>query len=212
MQPLALVVEVALAPHLEGHLHGQPLGCRHGCNLLLDSDIHLLPEPRHGRHASGPHLLDGVLDHLGVAVHCHLGAAVQAHIGEPFLEDVAQGQECHRHIVGAYHVKAYAVTYDGGVIVGMGEDSPLGLAGGARGVDQCGDVLGRSLGCPALYDGLGLPAGLLAELDEVVPRHRGGVVGVELHGLDRHYAGEHAGHLLHLAGVVILCLVARKEQ
>ena len=60
------------------------------------------------------------------------------------LEDMAEGQKRQRLVIGA-KIKDAGTGRDVAGEVVMSEHDPLGIAGGARGVDQTGQIAGRNV-------------------------------------------------------------------
>ena len=72
------------------------------------------------------------------------------------------------------------VNLDGGVETAVGEDSSLGLSGGAGSIEQRGHIVGHGPGRAGLHFAAAFVGGRFPEFKELGESEGGGVVGVAL--------------------------------
>ena len=164
-----------LAPHPDRPAEDLLPQRRVGGHLLVDPRVHLLVEARHRAHDVRAHLAH-VLRHLLDALRVGDGDPAVEHevVAGGALEAVAQRQEAQRRPLLVHHREELLRGEDVVEEVRVGEHDPLGVAGGARGVDEGGEVAARHLGGAAAHR---LAVGgerLLALRTQLVERHRAG--------------------------------------
>ena len=193
-----------------GETTGHPLRLR---QFVLDGRVNLLPETGHAAHDGRTHLANGILYILGVYVDGNAHAYRQAVVRPSPLEDVGQRQEAERYVaVGASH-QPLQVNAHGLVVIRVSQHHPFGLAGRTRGVDERGQIVGRTGIATAFYLGYHIGTGQTALLHEVIEIDRRMVVGSPLDGrveknefLERRTLTQ--GH----NGIVVLHLPAHKQK
>ena len=145
--------------HLLGNAHAYANAPCVSCTLqrtrFLEGDHHagieLLPNAGHGGEHRGGNLAHVLGNRFGVLDKIQFGAGIERKVlSAHALGNVAQGQEAHAFIA--------LVLRHQGVEAARGVDQSavavhgsLGLAGGARGVDQNGKVLGLAVGRTLLH-------------------------------------------------------------
>ena len=152
-----------LAPHPDRPAEDLLPQRRVGRHLLVDPRVHLLVEARHRAHDVRAHLAH-VLRHLLDALRVGDGDPRVEHevVAGGALEAVAERQEAQRRPLLVHHREDLLRGEDVVEEVAVGEHDPLGVAGGARGVDEGGEVVLRHLGGAATHRitvGAGAPPG-----------------------------------------------------
>jgi len=115
--------------------------------LVVDLGEELLGQQRHGDEDRGPQRLDVVADGAQALDEIHAAAFDQRHheVGGE-REGVEERQHDQKVVFGGDHVAdGFKTALRVAAEVEVGEHRALGLAGGARGVDDRGDVLRRGL-------------------------------------------------------------------
>ena len=123
--------------------------------------IELFPHAGYGRKHRGRNFAYVLRDSLWVFHEIEFRAGIQREIlATHTLGDMAQGQKTHPLVVHRLRDQR-VVTVHGKDQTLVQMHSPLGLACGARGIDQDGQVLGLALGS-TLAHGLGMGGQMLA--------------------------------------------------
>ena len=211
----AHIFQVALAAYGQRMADDELLDCRHGLDLLADPCVDLLPETGHAAHQVGMHCVDGLGDDARVIIDGDRHSARYAEIAPGLLEDVRHRQESHRQVGVLDGMEDAEMLLYGRVIVRMGYRHALGLAGGARGIDQRGHVLGQAALRAFGHEADGLLVGLHAEPHEIIPEDSHRVVVVQLKSVvfEDNDASHAVGMLLPMVvGHGILVLVAHEEH
>jgi hypothetical protein len=160
LQPAADGLALFVAAHLlQADADGQLVGpLLEGIGFLerdADAGIELLPDPRHGAEHRGRDLAHVLGNGFRVLDEIELGAGVEREIGAAgALGDVAQRQEAHALVVFVLRRRAVEALHRGEQ-VGVREHRALGLAGGARGVDQDREIVGLARRDACLPFGIG---------------------------------------------------------
>jgi len=163
----AHIVQVVFSSHLEGVEHQGASQRAFVGDTFVHALVDFLPEARHAAHHRGTHLAEGLL-HLGRAqVDAYQGAPVQAEVSPCLFEDMCQGQEVERHVVVGQGAEQVVVHAENLVVVAVAQHDALGLAGGARGVENVHQVMFVYAGRPFIHQRLvGQP---FAQLQKLVP-------------------------------------------
>ena len=133
-------------------------------------------------------------DGKGIAPHSysikdHSDAHHKAKIGPGLLKNMAERQEGHRCVRIRQVGEAGTVEIQRGVEARVHQHGAFRLAGGAGGVDKCGDVVGGSLGRAQFDLGTRFGTGLGTKAQEVDIRQRAAVIGIE------HYVRVHGNNM-----------------
>ena len=173
------IVQIVLAPHLQGIQHqGTAQGAFVG-NALVHALVHLLPEAGHAAHHRGTHLAERLL-HVGrIQIDAHQHAAPQAEVGPRLLEDVGEGEEIERHVPVGQNAEQLVVHAEYLIIIAIPQHHALRFACRARGVEDVHQVMlldvGGALGNQRLV------RQVAAQGQELVPIEGGQVARVFLH-------------------------------
>ena len=147
---LAQIFDIVLMAHLERRIEEEALGTARIVDFGLHAGIYFLPETGHAAHAGGVRFAHRLLYLLGVGIDDELCAHGEGQDGPSTLEDMRVGQEVHHQVVFT-HRYALSVGAHGGMILPVGQDDTLAVAGGAAGVEDIADILLIGLGITLLH-------------------------------------------------------------
>ena len=133
-----------LAPDSQGMLEELTLDGTGMLDLVHHPHIHLLPEAGDTRHTGGMRLTHRLLHLLRMGVDDHRRAFRQGEYRPATLKDMRIRQEIH-HTVVLIDRHTLVVCLKGGMEHPVGKDDTLGVARGATGIKDVGDIVERSL-------------------------------------------------------------------
>ena len=122
-------------------------GLGRAIDLVLHTDIYLLPEAGHIAHHGGAHHRQCLKDTLRVAEDSHLTAHAEAEVAPRLLEDVVQREEAHRDVAIRDEGVLELVRIELLDEVAMMQHHALALTRRAGGVDDDRQVGSQRLAC-----------------------------------------------------------------
>ena len=122
-------------------------GLGRAIDLVLHTDIYLLPEAGHIAHHRGAHHRQSLEDTLRVAEDSHLTAHAEAEVAPRLLEDMVQREEAHRDVAICDEGVLELVRIELLDEVAMMQHHALALTRRTGGVDDDRQVGSQRLAC-----------------------------------------------------------------